>query len=114
MADPVDESTLARLAEDLGDKGLVVEIVDTFLVDAMRLEEHLRAGETSEARSFVRALHTLKSSAAIVGALRLADLCRQAEEAARLGDVAGAKARVPAVLEELGRASAALRARPRA
>lgn len=114
METPVDEATLARLAVDLGGEAVVQEIVDTFLEDAARLGEDLRDAEGRDEPRFVRALHTLKSSAAIVGAHRLSALCREAEEQARRGDVDAAKASVPDMLDELGRASAALRARRRA
>lgn len=114
MAGTLDEAGLARLAEDLGGEDALDEVVSAFLADADRLAAHLRGGEEAGERSFVRALHTLRSSSAMLGAHRLSRLCREAEDAARAGDVAGARARVPQVLDELARAAAALRARRRA
>jgi HPt (histidine-containing phosphotransfer) domain-containing protein len=114
MGAPVDEATLARLAQDLGGEEVVAEIVDTFLADAARIQATLEGADGADERGVARALHTLKSSAAVVGALHLSELCRQAEDAARRGDAEGAKARVPGVLDELGRVVPALKARRRA
>ena len=44
-----------------------------------------------------RAAHSLKSAAATLGALDLAELCRTAETLSRAGDLASVEALVPAV-----------------
>ena len=48
-----------------------------------------------------RAAHSLKSNAMSVGAVRLADLCRNLESDARSGPVASPAERVAAIRDEL-------------
>ena len=110
MASPLDGSVLARLAEDVGGRDAVEEIVDVFLADLDRMTGELDGRDAEGDRSFVRAVHTLKSSSAILGAQPLSDLCQRAETLARAGDLGGARRLLPPVKEELARVADALRA----
>ncbi len=82
----VDDSIVARLLELGGpeDPGLFRELVELYLADAPRLlsalEGCLAAGDGS---GLERAAHTLKSSSANMGAMRLSSLCKELESRAR-------------------------------
>lgn len=94
-----------------GDEAFVDELIDTFLDDATGQLDGLRAavaGGPADHDALVRPAHSLKSSAASVGATRLADLSRELEAAARLGAVGDAATRVAAIELEFGAARAAL------
>jgi HPt (histidine-containing phosphotransfer) domain-containing protein len=75
--------------EEFGEDFLV-ELVDVYLEDTpnrvAQLREAFSAGDTA---TLVREAHTLKSSSANVGALRLSALAKQMELAGRSGNFAG-------------------------
>jgi len=77
------EATLTNLANDLG-ADTVVEIVDLYMTDAPQnvsgMRASLAAGDVDGLR---RAAHTLKSTAATIGANELSELCRIVEALAR-------------------------------
>ena len=81
----LDANTLAELAVSVGDDAsFVVELVEAYLGDAPQLIAVMQAaGVGNDAAALVRPAHTLKSSSATVGALRLAALARQLEAAGR-------------------------------
>ena len=76
-----DDATLRRLHEELGaEEDVTRDIVQTFLKSADDLVKEGRAAlAKGDALVVRRVAHTLKSSAATVGALRLADLSRDLE-----------------------------------
>ena len=84
-----DPAPLDDLLEAMGEAGpeLVRSLVVTFLDEAPRLlaaaAEAEGAGRNKEVQ---RAAHSLKSSSAALGALRLSSACRELETAARDGD----------------------------
>jgi HPt (histidine-containing phosphotransfer) domain-containing protein len=86
--DPINAAALDQLAalDPSGKVGLVQRVLQTYrrsLQKAMAdLEDHLAAANWVEVG---RVTHTLRSSSASVGALAVADLCKQAELAARQG-----------------------------
>jgi HPt (histidine-containing phosphotransfer) domain-containing protein len=87
LAPLVDRSVVDELlASVMGDASFVRDLVETFAGEA---EEHLgalaAAAERRDAAASVRPAHTLKSSGAIIGAMRLSELCRGIEAAARAG-----------------------------
>jgi CheY-like chemotaxis protein len=109
---PVDAAVLARLAESMGgDDAFVAELIDQFVTDSPALvaaaQKGLEAGDADEVR---RAAHTLKSNAATFGANELADRSSRLEAAAKTGDLEDGLDRLEAIVEELGRVHAALRA----
>ena len=64
----------------------------TYVVNSSELIDDLRASlEDQNAEGVNRAAHALKSSSANVGALPLADLCRELEAMGREDDLTGAK-----------------------
>lgn len=77
------ERTLVSLARDLG-MDTVTEIIDLYVVDSQRHVANIRAGLAKNDAHVVRvAAHTLKSTAATVGALPLAETCQEIERLAR-------------------------------
>ena len=88
----VDEQVLAEMLETTGgDSGFVREIVETYLADApAQLEAMTAAVEADDAAALVRPAHTLKSSSATVGAMRLSSVARELEMAGRTGTLEAA------------------------
>ena len=90
MTEPaIDPEAFARLLDITGGElEFVDERVDTYLEDGVQLVEALRDAAGRDAvGDLVRPVHSLKSSSVNVGAVRLGELCRTLEEAARRGDV---------------------------
>jgi HPt (histidine-containing phosphotransfer) domain-containing protein len=87
----LDLAVIAELREMTGDDDdFIRELVEAYLAEA---PEHL-AGMTAaagagDAAAMVRPAHTLKSSSASLGAMRLSRICRGLEEAARAGRAEG-------------------------
>jgi len=83
----VDERTLGELLATTGDDlGFVRELVETFLADApTQVDAMTAAVQADDAAALVRPAHTLKSSSATVGAMRLSSVARELEMAARSG-----------------------------
>ncbi len=102
----IDRETLDRLLDITGgDVEFLDELVDTYLEDGRAQVAALQAAVAANAiEDLVRPAHTLKSSSANVGALQLADACRDLESAARAGDVDDPGARVAAIAAGFGEA----------
>jgi HPt (histidine-containing phosphotransfer) domain-containing protein len=83
----VDEAVLRELLESTDDDiGFVRELVETYLSDTpAQLEAMTAAVEADDAAALVRPAHTLKSSSATVGAMRLSSVARDLEMAGRTG-----------------------------
>jgi histidine phosphotransfer protein HptB len=83
----IDEATLTELMTSTGDDhAFVGELVQTFLADApAQLDAMTAAVEADDAPALVRPAHTLKSSSATVGAMRLSSVARDLEMAGRGG-----------------------------
>lgn len=112
MTAAVDVAILARLRADLGgDDDVMRELADAFLAQSPRLLDDARSAAADQARDrLARAVHTLKSSAVTLGALRLAELARELEADALEGRVRDAPARVRALLDEYASVEPELRA----
>ncbi|MFI5255550.1 MAG: Hpt domain-containing protein [Candidatus Limnocylindrales bacterium] len=111
--EPVDPTAFAELLENVGgDQAFLGELVETYVDDCPLLFTELRAalaaGDAPVAR---RAAHSLKSTSASMGALRLSALCRELEVAAGAGDLAGLESRVDAATAEYALVEADLRRR---
>ena len=110
----LEPGALAHLLEITGgDEGFVDELIDTFLDDATGQLDGLRAAaagsdDGTDPGALVRPAHSLKSSAASVGAQRLAERCRALEAAARTGTVDDTEDRVAAIEREFAAARDAL------
>jgi HPt (histidine-containing phosphotransfer) domain-containing protein len=85
----LDEAVLAELKATTGnDPAFVRELVDSYLAEApAQIEGIATAISGSDAAALVRPAHTLKSSSATVGAMRLATVARRLEISGRSGAV---------------------------
>lgn len=89
MAEHLDSRVLATLQEVMEAEYPV--LLETFLVDSEERVRLLQAACLSgEADQLRQAAHSFKGSCSNMGALMLAELCRQVEEAARRGQLADA------------------------
>jgi HPt (histidine-containing phosphotransfer) domain-containing protein len=90
----LDETVLAELLATTGDDpAFVRELVETYLADVpVQLSGIAAAVGANDAAALVRPAHTLKSSSATVGAMRLATVARELEMAGRLGALDGGAA----------------------
>jgi HPt (histidine-containing phosphotransfer) domain-containing protein len=95
----IDRETLERLLDITGgDVEFLDELVDTYLEDGRAQVAALKAAVAAGVpEDLVRPAHTLKSSSANVGALDLADACRQLETVARAGAADDAERLVGAI-----------------
>jgi HPt (histidine-containing phosphotransfer) domain-containing protein len=88
---------------------MLKKIVNVYSDDAPKLLQTLReALQKNDLTVARRAAHTLKSSSATLGAKRLALQCKEAELAAGAGRRGEAELRLPAIENELKRATQAL------
>jgi HPt (histidine-containing phosphotransfer) domain-containing protein len=85
----LDEGVLTELTESTGgDIGFVRELIETYLADTpVQLDAMTAAVEADDAEALVRPAHTLKSSSATVGAMRLSSVARELEMAGRTGSL---------------------------
>lgn len=109
----LDRGVLAQLEAQMGDDGpeLIREIVGIYLQNTPQL---LEAMETALARDnpedLTRAAHTLKSGSASLGALRLSEICKRIELAAKDAELDGLGAAIAGARTEYGTVASALRA----
>ncbi|MEA2674552.1 MAG: hypothetical protein QOI92_1744 [Chloroflexota bacterium] len=90
----LDDAVLAELRESTGgDDDFVRELVEAYVSEATGYLTAMAAAVTDPA-AIVRPAHTLKSSSATLGAMRLAAISRDIEEAGRAGRVDGLAADV--------------------
>ncbi len=87
----LDDAIIAELRESVGgDDGFVAELAAAYLAEG---PEHVRAMEAALARGdvagAVRPAHTLKSSSAALGAMRVSAIGKAIEHAAREGRTEG-------------------------
>jgi PAS domain S-box-containing protein len=88
--DLLDLKVLERMLEQIGggDAAILIEFIDMFLSETPQLMEMSAAAVAESAPELAeRAMHTLKSNAAIVGARALMESCRRLEELARDRDL---------------------------
>jgi HPt (histidine-containing phosphotransfer) domain-containing protein len=100
QSEPLDHAALARLCA-WGGEDLLRRIVAAFLEHAPAVLRAARAGlEGDDPTAVGAAAHSLKSSAAQVGAVRLSQVAAAIEELARAGAVAPLADRVAAMEHE--------------
>ena len=109
----LDTEALERLRalDPSGANGLLDRVLATFRGSLLRLIPQMRDGRHVGDASAVRHVaHTLKSSSASVGALRLSQLCAEVEQALRQdgGGLASLDARLDELLDEAERLLAVL------
>lgn len=109
--DPIDEATLDDLLATLGgDEAFLAELIGSYLADSPPLLDAMRAAAAAgDVVALRRAAHTLKSTSASLGALRLSGVCREVEGAASAERVRADL--VEAAAAEYARVSEALAAR---
>lgn len=108
----LDPQALKRLRElDPTGAGKLLERVAKAFEDlAARLLPQLHAGQAAaDAEAIRHVAHTLKSSAASVGAVKLSQLCAEMEGMARQGQTNGMHERIAALCAELAAVLAALK-----
>jgi HPt (histidine-containing phosphotransfer) domain-containing protein len=89
--------------------GLVEELVEVYLDSTPRQLEELRGAiGAHDVEGAVGTLHSMKGSAAMIGAVRLAALCRRLEKAAREGDLPPESAIIGMLEREIASLLAAL------
>jgi HPt (histidine-containing phosphotransfer) domain-containing protein len=106
----LDQATLESLMDSVGgDAEFMTELIDTYVTDAAEqvaaLNASLSAGDVA---GLVRPAHPLKSASASLGALGLAEQCRQLELAATSGSLEGGGEMVQGIAGEVERVVAAL------
>ena len=81
----LDMSVIAELRAATGDdEAFILDLVETFVSEgAVNLEGMVAAASSGDAAAIVRPAHTLKSSSASLGAMRLSAICRSIEAAGR-------------------------------
>jgi HPt (histidine-containing phosphotransfer) domain-containing protein len=92
-AGPRFDPSVLRGLTDLGQgDGFASRVVDTYLASSAGLLAALRdAVAASDPKAVTAAAHTLKSSSAQIGAVRLSTLCKELEALGRGGSVEGAQ-----------------------
>ena len=81
-----------RALQTDGGPNVLKRVIDLYLDDAPKLIQRLKYAVAAEdAPEIERAAHTLKSTSASLGALKLAQLCKELEASARLNSTAKAK-----------------------
>jgi len=112
MGAVLDAQALERLQEldPSGAAGLLVRVLATYTRSLQRLLDELRqARAASDLQGQRHVAHTLKSSSASVGALKLSALCADIEARLRDGATEGLEDAVDAMAEEGQRVLAVLR-----
>lgn len=108
-----DVSVIDELCSSVGgDRAFVVELIETYLADgAVQLDEIEAMVAAGDAAGVVRPAHTLKSSSATLGVLRLASVAAALERAGRSGslDSEPGDAQISALRHDWQRSADALR-----
>ena len=88
VAVAVDVDALDVLASELGDRSTVVDLIDTFLVELpARIDGIVASGAAGDRDGLHRLVHTLTSSARLLGAATLATACHEFEHDRLASDV---------------------------
>ena len=104
----IDAEALDRLKEWGGDK-LLTQMVRLFLDNSAKRMDQIRTGvETSDGAESEKGSHSLKSSAANVGALEVRRIAAEIEAAAVKGDSDSVRDMLPGLEEAYAEARAAL------
>lgn len=114
LPDAIDESALESLSElpHADDRNLVDQVIQTYINTSMDLMTRLgEAIDRSDSECIRSAAHSLKSSSANVGAVKLAELCASMETSTRKSDRATAATLRQQIKDEYPRVIEALRDR---
>ena len=110
-APALDAAALAKLTklDPTGQSGLLARVLTAYLASLRRLRQQMDAmGRDIDLGGLSTGVHTLKSSSASVGALNLARLCANIEQAARHQRVDGLAEQVGQLKVEIDRVERAI------
>jgi len=81
----IDHGVIDELRAATGDdQAFIVELVETYVSEgAASMDSLAAAAEAGDCAAIVRPAHSLKSTSASLGAMRLSAICRSIEEAGR-------------------------------
>jgi HPt (histidine-containing phosphotransfer) domain-containing protein len=99
----IDRSVLASLRElqDEGDPDIVAEVGGLFLKHSPeKINAIMQSAEGKDANGLQLAAHSLKSSAAYIGAMRLSAMAKELEMMGRSSSLQGAEERAQKLKEE--------------
>jgi two-component system sensor histidine kinase/response regulator len=107
----VDPRVLETMEREMGVEGLIDDLITVFLQDApRRLDEMSEAIEVRDLTALRMGAHTLKGSAANMGAGELSRLAGRVQQMAEDGDVETARLLLPRLREALNRTAGELEA----
>ena len=107
----IDRKVLASLRElqDVGDPDIIAEVGGLFIEHSPeKVKAILQAVETGDAKGLQVAAHSLKSSSAYVGAMRLSAMSKELEMMGRSNVMDGAKEKAEMLKDEHMRVMTAL------
>jgi HPt (histidine-containing phosphotransfer) domain-containing protein len=111
LRDVLDRAVLASLRElqEAGDPDIVVEIGGLFLKHSPeKVNAIMQSAENGDAKALQTAAHSLKSSSAYIGAMRLSTLSKELEMMARSNSLTGAKEKAQMLKDEFALAMQAI------
>jgi len=107
QAAAIDAAQFAQLADTMGDEMAI--LVEDFVTSTGTMFHQLADPQVrADAQVVMRHAHTLKSSAAMIGAMRLSAQARELEAATKLGELAGLDAALAQMQPEFARVCAEL------
>jgi HPt (histidine-containing phosphotransfer) domain-containing protein len=109
---PIDRAVFDDLLDGVGgDREFLAELLQTYFDDSPKLLEAMRmALAGGDAEEFRRAAHSLKSTSANFGAVRLSRMCKELEDMGKAGTLDSAGEWVAHAEVEYGRVRATLQA----
>jgi HPt (histidine-containing phosphotransfer) domain-containing protein len=111
FCDVIDRSALASLRElqDEGDPDIIAEVGGLFIEHSPeKVNAIMQSVERGDAKGLLVAAHSLKSSSAYIGAMRLSALAKELELMGRSNSLEGAKEKAQKLKEEFDQAVAAI------
>ena len=111
FCEAIDRTILASLRElqDVGDPDIIAEVGGLFVEHSPeKIKAILQAVENNDAKGLQVAAHSLKSSSAYVGAMRLSDMSKELEMMGRSNVMDGAKEKAERLSAEYKRVRTAL------
>lgn len=111
LSSVLDQSVLSSLKElqDPGDPDIVAEVGGLFIEHSPeKVEAIIRSVEKGDAKGLQLAAHSLKSSSAYIGAMRLSALAKELEMMGRSSSLTGAEEKAQALRDEFALAMKAI------
>lgn len=110
--DVIDKSVLDSLRElqEAGDPDIVAEVGGLFIHHSPeKVEAIMKSAANGDARGLQMAAHSLKSSSAYIGAMRLSAMAKELELMGRANALDGAREKAQRLNDEFGQVMSALR-----